>query len=73
MAEARIAGTKTFPIGVFTMRRAEVVSTFHCDRCDEDKTAKNRGEFVATDGATKTLCNGCYGFLMEAARRGQSE
>jgi formylmethanofuran dehydrogenase subunit E len=53
----------TNAIGRFNVIREDVATPFFCDRCNEDKKAKNRAEQI--DPVQRILCNACYGTVVE--------
>ena len=68
MAQPPAAVVRTFkPVGQLRLHRLTERARFHCVRCREDKTAN----LVATisNNWTQTVCNGCYGFLVNAQRQ----
>jgi hypothetical protein len=50
------------------MTRHESAQDFFCDRCQQNKKAKNIAEWQTTNNEKKTICNGCYGFLLSQSK-----
>ena len=46
-----------------TRVKSKDIESFHCFRCNIDKSSRNRYDWKTSDG-TKTICNGCYGNLI---------
>jgi hypothetical protein len=56
-------------MGMFTMgEKTPKAEPFHCDNCGKDKKSKNVGKLKKKDGSMMTLCNGCYGELLDKSR-----
>jgi hypothetical protein len=68
MAQPPAPITRSYrPTGQLRLHRLSARARFHCVRCRQDKNAN----LVATvsDNWTQTVCNGCYGFLVNAQKR----
>ena len=48
---------------IFHYSRNENPVEFLCERCEQNKKSKTIVKWL-TNGKTKTICNGCYGYLM---------
>jgi hypothetical protein len=67
----RTVRTKNTEIGHFVLYREEKNMDFVCDRCLRPKTAKIRVQWTDRGGITRSLCNGCYGYLIAKPREGR--
>jgi transcription elongation factor Elf1 len=56
--------TTKFSQGLLTFTRNEVNIDFTCVRCNSAKKSKIVVKWKDTTGQEKTICNGCYGFLL---------
>jgi hypothetical protein len=50
--------------GSFVFTRYDEIQSFKCERCKESKKAKIVVQWTDNTNQQKTICNGCYGFLM---------
>lgn len=55
--------------GKFVMQKGNIPVKFVCDRCHVEKTTKTSVQWTTPDGSHKTVCNGCYGWLVADARK----
>ena len=46
----------------------EVAIEFTCERCNSIKKSKTVVKWKENNGNEKTICNGCYGFLLELGK-----
>ena len=56
--------------GVFIYNKQESSTDFLCQRCNSMKKAKIVVKWITTTGEEKTICNGCYGFLLSKRKLG---
>lgn len=51
--------------GTFHYTRADERKEFLCERCNREKVSKITVVWQDKQGEKKTICNGCYGFLIK--------
>lgn len=56
-------------LGTFLVERKEKPVEFFCDRCLENKKSRNIVEWQTIEQETKSICNGCYGYLMSTLKQ----
>jgi len=54
--------------GKLIFNRFQIAQEFFCERCESNKKAKNVIYLETLDGKKKTICNGCYGFLLSQSK-----
>ncbi len=50
--------------GMFLYTRDDKSAEFFCERCEQNKKSKIVVKWI-NDNVTKTICNGCYGYLIK--------
>ena len=50
--------------GDFLFERKSEIQIFDCARCGGSKKSKIAVQWTDKDHAVKTICNGCYGYLL---------
>lgn len=50
--------------GTFIFSRGDHAIEFFCERCNSNKKSRIKVSHIGLDQSVKTICNGCYGYLL---------